>query len=101
MHVPIWLGVRAQVAATAPILAEWARSPAHTLVMLAVDVGTGCGPTVGLVELVNTHDLEMLQLEGSGKIYAQGDDYHEYFKRSFEEDIAAQVPQGVEWGYNY
>ncbi|AQK88684.1 hypothetical protein ZEAMMB73_Zm00001d039075 [Zea mays] len=26
------------------------------------------------------------------------DDYHEYFKRSFEEDIAAQVPQGVEWG---
>ncbi|ONM51922.1 hypothetical protein ZEAMMB73_Zm00001d019031 [Zea mays] len=29
------------------------------------------------------------------------DDYHEYFKRSFEEDIAAQVPQGVEWGYNY
>jgi hypothetical protein len=49
MHVPIWLGVRAQVAATAPILAEWARSPAHTLVMLAVDVGTGCGPTVGLV----------------------------------------------------
>uniref|UniRef100_A0A804MMM4 Uncharacterized protein n=1 Tax=Zea mays TaxID=4577 RepID=A0A804MMM4_MAIZE len=48
-------------------------------------------------ELVNTHDLEMSQLEGSRKIYAQGDDYHEYFKRSFEEDIAAQVPQGVEW----
>jgi hypothetical protein len=49
MHVPIWFDVRAQVAATAPVLAAWAWSPAHALVMLVVDVGTGCGPVVGLV----------------------------------------------------